>query len=960
MARGKKRAAAASAEEDAVVDAAAEMLPMVQRTLRFFGGGAGIDRPRRNNPGVPTSPSHIAVLEPPSAAMYRPPALAAPERVVFTRLGERWRTPTGGVEGEKVPEALVATTSSSSDLTNVVSDPADDDDRGTPTAAPPTLDPISMPLRRGPRRKMRPFTTPVGAALTIARERDNPADARALRCFEADGNGNAAVDGESLGYVPRVVSAHVSPLIDAGLVTVTGRVVRCAMNDAVDGGGEDVDVEIELVATASNAADATATEKAAASWRAAATAAASSSDALPDKLRARLWEIIDGVVESSRRNQNQNQSLLTSRDAIVIEDLRLCSAPAQALAIRLSRRKTTWTRARSLRGKFREVPDADAALRELWERGLLVNGDDGGDVDGDDDESIADAEGRLRLLTPAQLSAAAKRLLPGPPGVFSATERKRGGASKASLVSELLSTVAPARVVDAWRAVRREDGEDGEDDAVVRLTPALTRAFRTALFLAYCRPSDVGELSMEDLGMVRYVKPPPIEKDDDDAAASVPPLFATRADLDAYLDAVAESAAVDAAVDAGDEAGALRLSRRALAPLLIGAAPARARRDDVDVDGRQTMPSYLRRFDPAHVRARTATTAVGLLERAGEHAAATTALLSLLSGDVCPEKRGAWYDRASTNFNTHLGKPAYASEMLDHALADPWVRVGDRVALLRRAARLAKKTKNWRVAVAAWREDAHWDAPVERIDARAMNADAREKNKYVNVVEEDDDDGGLEDDLFSRPQGAVGGECVVSVEALALAHYSVAANGGWRGAHCETSLWTTLFGLLFADVIFCGGVPGTFRGPFQSAPLDFDTDAFAPARATRLAAALRDIRGGAARTRLSAAWREHRGAAIAGVSWTLMSLDDLCDVAEGIGRDALASMMGLLAEDRRGWVGGAPDLILWRRRGSGAGARAEVKCVEVKSANDRLSDQQRAWLLALRDAGVDVVVCKVM
>jgi Fanconi-associated nuclease 1 len=37
-----------------------------------------------------------------------------------------------------------------------------------------------------------------------------------------------------------------------------------------------------------------------------------------------------------------------------------------------------------------------------------------------------------------------------------------------------------------------------------------------------------------------------------------------------------------------------------------------------------------------------------------------------------------------------------------------------------------------------------------------------------------------------------------------------------------------------------------------------------------------------------------------------------------------------------------------------------VKCVEVKSANDRLSDQQRAWLLALRDAGVDVVVCKVM
>ncbi len=54
-------------------------------------------------------------------------------------------------------------------------------------------------------------------------------------------------------------------------------------------------------------------------------------------------------------------------------------------------------------------------------------------------------------------------------------------------------------------------------------------------------------------------------------------------------------------------------------------------------------------------------------------------------------------------------------------------------------------------------------------------------------------------------------------------------------------------------------------------------------------------------------------------------------------------------------TGGAPDLLLWRQSSVGP----TVKAVEVKSKNDQLSDQQRAWLLALRDAGVNAAVCRV-
>lgn len=83
---------------------------------------------------------------------------------------------------------------------------------------------------------------------------------------------------------------------------------------------------------------------------------------------------------------------------------------------------------------------------------------------------------------------------------------------------------------------------------------------------------------------------------------------------------------------------------------------------------------------------------------------------------------------------------------------------------------------------------------------------------------------------------------------------------------------------------------------------------------------------------------------------------------------------------------GFPDLVLWRpklqrRRGAhplgqsgqpaswrgkefglgweGVGQGWEVKVVEVKSVTDQLSMVQRAWLSALRDAGVPATVCRV-
>lgn len=48
-----------------------------------------------------------------------------------------------------------------------------------------------------------------------------------------------------------------------------------------------------------------------------------------------------------------------------------------------------------------------------------------------------------------------------------------------------------------------------------------------------------------------------------------------------------------------------------------------------------------------------------------------------------------------------------------------------------------------------------------------------------------------------------------------------------------------------------------------------------------------------------------------------------------------------------------PDLLLWRP------ARRDAKLAEVKGPRDRLSNQQRAWINALRDAGFHAEVLKV-
>lgn len=143
----------------------------------------------------------------------------------------------------------------------------------------------------------------------------------------------------------------------------------------------------------------------------------------------------------------------------------------------------------------------------------------------------------------------------------------------------------------------------------------------------------------------------------------------------------------------------------------------------------------------------------------------------------------------------------------------------------------------------------------------------------------------------------------------------------------------------------------------QTAPLDLETDSFYLVRKEKIESHLRKIHDGMAEEILITSWESHLGTACRGVNWDRHTLSDLRAAVGCIGGPCLALLCRHLAQDYRSWSSGMPDLLLWRfHEGYN---KAEAKLVEVKGPRDRLSEQQRAWLLLLMDCGFDTEVCKV-
>ncbi|KAJ3032178.1 UNVERIFIED_CONTAM: hypothetical protein HDU68_000017 [Siphonaria sp. JEL0065] len=195
----------------------------------------------------------------------------------------------------------------------------------------------------------------------------------------------------------------------------------------------------------------------------------------------------------------------------------------------------------------------------------------------------------------------------------------------------------------------------------------------------------------------------------------------------------------------------------------------------------------------------------------------------------------------------------------------------------------------------------------------------------------------------------------VIVEQLAL---NVFERLGFKGVHAENSVVTTLFGLLFWDILFDDTVPGVFTTPFQDAPMDLATEFFYSARKhaidTRLSelAAFPDTKHLEIISKID---QEHRTKATQcrGVYWNLFSRQDLMDVASCFNGSQLACICDAFIQSYGAHSGGVPDLCVWKVE------TKEVKLVEVKGEGDHLSHSQVMWLDLMTSCGICVELFKV-
>ncbi|KIK55162.1 hypothetical protein GYMLUDRAFT_76710 [Collybiopsis luxurians FD-317 M1] len=200
----------------------------------------------------------------------------------------------------------------------------------------------------------------------------------------------------------------------------------------------------------------------------------------------------------------------------------------------------------------------------------------------------------------------------------------------------------------------------------------------------------------------------------------------------------------------------------------------------------------------------------------------------------------------------------------------------------------------------------------------------------------------------------IDGADTCNVEQRALQYYASEEGGGYQGLHSETCILTTVFGLLFWDILFAN-VPGAFETKFQIAPLDLMEDSFHDSRKDSINARLEELRNGKALEILNRHDTQYRANKTwcVGVNWDVCDKEQLAQIVECMSGETLAVICDLFCHDYAARASGVPDLIVWNHE------ERKCKFVEVKGPGDRARDNQTLWFDTLLGAGLEVDLCRI-
>ena len=181
--------------------------------------------------------------------------------------------------------------------------------------------------------------------------------------------------------------------------------------------------------------------------------------------------------------------------------------------------------------------------------------------------------------------------------------------------------------------------------------------------------------------------------------------------------------------------------------------------------------------------------------------------------------------------------------------------------------------------------------------------------------------------------------------------------GFTNGKHSETKVITTIYGILFWDIIFDKTVDNVFVDRFQSSPLDIQTDHFYQSRKELIDSKLELLQNAPIEfvcELIRASWDANINTQCSLVSWSLFEdIDELLGLIKCFTINQLTNLCKNISQNYRYFRSGGPDLILWSTELN------KFAFIEVKGPGDRLSDKQKVWLDFFMQNSIDCEVCYV-
>ncbi|KAL3507167.1 hypothetical protein ACH5RR_032549 [Cinchona calisaya] len=589
--------------------------------------------------------------------------------------------------------------------------------------------------------------------------------------------------------------------------------------------------------------------------------------------------------------------LLTDHEKTFLERLSSLSVDSQRLFARLYTRKGPWFRLSNM--SYAEIVDCEGSIKELSEAGYMCPLESNMDVEDDHLNEI------LNVLNIGELRELANSLIAKN---FAWRNEKRHkkcsqGMKKQDLIGLLVSSYKEGKCSNLLSLILLTTA------LCVRITASAESLMWRAERLFFLNgEQDLSAFLLVDLGIVKYPTYNCILSDQ---------IFRSRSELLFYEGAIEVAQIMDESLDENNSELVLRCIEVSDYQVSNSLQTVQSSRD-----------TFLSCFSASWVYSKVVFLGVSFFECEHRYIDAINLLKRLLVNFISDRRRGYWTLRLSVDLE-HVGRINESLQVAEDGLLDPWVRAGSRVALQRRVLRLARPPRRWRTP--SYSQSVNRKIIEVHVQGRPLNSKTGTRSIFY---------------------GEDGEQC--GVEQLALQYYA-GEGGAWQGVHTESGIWLTIFGLLMWDILFAD-VPNAFCTKFQTAPLDLETDCFYAARKSLIEAVIGKIEDGMGEEILITSWELHLGTACRGVNWEKYSLDELRAAVTCIGGPCLASLFRNLAQDYRSWSSGMPDLLLWRFHDNYKG---EAKLVEVKGPRDRLSEQQRAWLLFLMDCGFNVEVCKV-